>query len=335
MRHWKLLFAAFIISLPSCKDQKGAEETLLINEPVILAISPNTGNSGSEVAIQGMYFGEEEKNIEVLFGDRRVDITQLSSSLINVIVPDLSGKVTVSIRVNELVSNGLVFTYIKQPQGEDYATIDKQKIKELLLSSDPAVYIFTGNSITQGAKHTHGLRAYSELFGEQLHDQLARYQDIVINTAISGHTTRDILKDFDWRIAKYCPTIVFLMAGTNDAATTNGISREEFANNLSLLIDKIRNIGAVPVLVSPPIIITEKAKERSLLPSYVSKITEVAEEEKVVFVDIWKFWNNDLQIKYQNQVFKYLLNDPLHPNGMGHKEIADFIFKELSISDNP
>jgi hypothetical protein len=28
-----------------------------------------------------------------------------------------------------------------------------------------------------------------------------------------------------------------------------------------------------------------------------------------------------------------LLNDPLHPNGQGHKEIAFALFKELSIFD--
>ena len=123
------------------------------------------------------------------------------------------------------------------------------------------------------------------------------------------------------------------MIGTNDAAKGNNISIDQFEQNLIELVRKIREIGAIPILMSPNIIIIEKNPERSKLCEYVVKIKEVAQFKNVVYVDNWKIWSTDLQTKYKGEVYKELLNDPLHPNGFGHQEIARALFKELSIFD--
>ena len=174
---------------------------------------------------------------------------------------------------------------------DDFSQEDKMIIKTLLEDKESFNWVFTGNSITQGAKHTHGMRSYPEIFAERVRWEMHRSNDFIINTGISGNTTQNILNDFDKRVNQFKPKVVVLMIGTNDAA------------------------------------------ERSKLGEYVIKIKEVAQFKNVVYVDNWKIWSTDLQTKYKGEVYKELLNDPLHPNGFGHQEIARALFKELSIFD--
>lgn len=218
-------------------------------------------------------------------------------------------------------------------QNAEYSNDDKTLVKSILEGKEPVNWVFTGNSITQGAKHTHGMRAYPEIFSERIRWELQRPYDFIINTAISGHTTQNLLSDFDKRINRFNPKVVVLMIGTNDAAKDRNISVEKFGDNLEQLIDKIREIGAVPIIMSPNIIITEKSPERDRLYLYVEKIGEVVKAKNTIYVDNWTLWETELQQKYNGEVFKKLLNDPLHPNGYGHQEIAIALFKELSIFD--
>lgn len=210
---------------------------------------------------------------------------------------------------------------------------DLSRIHEMLTSEHPLIWLFTGDSITQGAKHTHGMRSFPEVFAERIRWEMRRTSDFVINTGVSGWTTVQILNDFNRRIAQLNPKVVVLMIGTNDAAEGRNISLEQYGQNLTGLIQGIRNIEAIPILLSPNTIIVEKNLERKRLGEYVAKMKGVAQQKNVIFVDNWRIWSSDLQIKYNGEVNKKLLNDPLHPNGFGHQEIAIALFKELGIFD--
>jgi lysophospholipase L1-like esterase len=177
------------------------------------------------------------------------------------------------------------------------------------------------------------MRSYPEIFAERIRWELQRTTDFVINTGISGNNTLNILNDFDKRVSQFNPKVVVLMIGTNDADNNRNISVDQFGANLKAIIGKIRQIEAVPILLTPNIIIVEKSPGRNKLFEYVSKMKAIAQEEKVILVDNWNIWSVELQAKYNGEVFKYLLNDPLHPNGFGHQEIAMALFKELSIFD--
>ena len=218
-------------------------------------------------------------------------------------------------------------------QKEEFALEDKSKIKSIFEGKEPIKWVFTGNSITQGAKHTHGMRAYPEIFAERIRWEMQRPYDFIINTAISGHTTQNLINDFNKRISEFNPKVVVLMIGTNDAAKDRSISIDIFGNNLIELIDKIRGFGAIPIVLSPTTIITEKNPERSSLYLYVERMEEIVKIKNVIYVDNWTIWSTELQQKYTNGVYKELMNDPLHPNGYGHQEIAMALFKALSIFD--
>src|SRR5690554_6909862 len=90
---------------------------------------------------------------------------------------------------------------------------DLQILKQMLKKKEPNIWLFTGDSITHGAKHTHGHRSYPEVFQERVRWEISRVRDIVINTGISGNAAGDILSDFEWRVARFHPDAVSVMVG--------------------------------------------------------------------------------------------------------------------------
>ncbi|HLU90092.1 MAG TPA: SGNH/GDSL hydrolase family protein [Cyclobacteriaceae bacterium] len=216
-----------------------------------------------------------------------------------------------------------------QPFSEDK---DKELIAKHLKEKDPLIWVFIGDSITHGAKHTHGYRSYPEVFSERVRYELGRVRDVVINTGISGNTTQNILDDFDWRVKQFNPRIVSLMIGTNDCATGR-IPIALYEKNLNLLVDKIRDLDAIPILHTPNLIITSLDPSRAALEKYTGVIRKVASEAGVILVDNYKHWQDTLEGPDGMKVHKVWLNDPLHPNGHGHSELAREMFRELSIFD--
>lgn len=209
---------------------------------------------------------------------------------------------------------------------------DLDRLRKILIDEKPQIWLFTGDSITQGVVHTNGHATFAEIFSERIRWKLGRSRDFIINTAISGNTTNHIIDDFEWRVKRIRPSVVFLMIGTNDCSNSK-VDVDLYGKNLLKLIKKIRDIKAIPVLLTPCPIDVTKAPERRRIFEYVSKMREIAVTKKVVIIDNWSIWNIDLKNKYGEDVLTKLLNDPIHPNELGHKEIALSIFNKLSISD--
>jgi len=122
------------------------------------------------------------------------------------------------------------------------------------------------------------------------------------------------------------------MIGTNDCSG-NDISPDVFERNLDTLLNGIRELKAIPVFHTPNIIIAEKAPERKRLPEYVAVIRKLCEKKEIILVDNYLYWQNAIQCQGEACIFKNWLNDPLHPNGAGHSEIARLMFKKLSVFD--
>jgi acyl-CoA thioesterase-1 len=205
---------------------------------------------------------------------------------------------------------------------------DLEKITGLLAQKDPNIWLFTGDSITHGAKHTHGSRSYPEIFAERIRWELKRVRDMVVNTGISGNATSNILNDFDWRVTQFKPAVVSLMIGTNDCARKE-ITPTVFEQNLITIVGKIRDLGAFPILHTPNPILIQKAPERKTLSDYIPVIRRVSEAKNVLLVDNYSHWQNTTDV----DVNREWLNDPLHPGARGHQEIARLLFKTLNIFD--
>ena len=208
---------------------------------------------------------------------------------------------------------------------------DLAKIRSLIANqSVPIIWVFTGDSITHGASHTHGERSYPEHFAERVRWELGRRRDIVINTGISGDTAQDILKDFDHRVARFKPEIVSLMIGMNDCSR-GPQTRDQFESSLGELIHRIRSAGAVPILHTTNPIDNTRESHRNDLPAYNEIIAKVAKAERVVLVDHWTHWRQE---RLETASMREWLNDPIHPNARGHREFARLLFRTLDVYDD-
>lgn len=203
-------------------------------------------------------------------------------------------------------------------------TADLARLRALLADETPLTWVFTGDSITHGLVHTQGARAYVEHLHELIRGDMARVQDAVINTAISGWRIVQLLDDFDRRVATWRPQIVTLMVGTNDCSTGGIfpiIEPDAFAASITAFVAKVREIGAIPVLMTQPAIDVANAPERARIAEFAQAIRAVAGAEQTVLVDQFaRFAEHG--VGRAGGVAWGLLNDPFHPGPAGHALLA-------------
>lgn len=205
---------------------------------------------------------------------------------------------------------------------------DQEKLHSYLITEDPKVWLFYGDSITHGALHTSGWRDYVQHFEERLRWELGRKMDVVIRTAISGNRTTHLLETFDWRVRRFEPDIVFIMVGINDS-NNQVVPPENFRANMITLIEQCRQMGSIVVLQTPnPILPNTRPEFEANLPIYIKTIREVAQLKEVVLIDHEKYWQGN------DESFYYWMSDGAHPNEYGHRVFAQLLFKELGIYDD-
>ncbi len=203
-----------------------------------------------------------------------------------------------------------------------------QRIADLLTSGKPLKWLFYGDSITHGGLHTFGARDYTEHFSERVRTEMGRPQDIIIKTAISGNTTRDLLRDYDWRLAQFSPHIVFLMIGMNDCSTGREISAKEFRENLRQLCFLMEEAGVLPVLQTTCPILPGTAPDREPnFPIFMNIIREVAAGRNLPLVDHEAEWQQKAEKHF------YWMSNAFHPNAAGHTAFAHTLLKALGIFD--
>jgi lysophospholipase L1-like esterase len=203
-----------------------------------------------------------------------------------------------------------------------------QRITKLLQSAEPVKWLFYGDSITHGAVHTFGARDYTEHFDERVRFEMGRVTDVVINTAISGNTSRELLAGFDWRVRQFSPHVVFLMIGMNDCSETRNLTADEFRQNLQQLCDQFAEINALPVLQTTcPILPNTTPDREPYFAEYMQIIRDVAQTNNLPLVDHNQYWEENRDKLY------YWMSNLFHPNGEGHLAFAHTLFRELGIFD--
>jgi acyl-CoA thioesterase-1 len=196
----------------------------------------------------------------------------------------------------------------------------------------PITWLFTGDSITHGAKHTGGSRSYPELFSERIRWELGsvnkvRMRDVIINTGISGHRCPDLLGDWEWRVARFKPDVVLFNFGMNDC-TAGEKGLEDYRKQLTEIIERIRAIPAIPVIQVPSPAL--KADRMAALQAYCKVVRTVAAAEKVILVDHQAHF---AAVAPEAVALRKLMNDDIHPNGAGHAEMANAVFQVMGLYD--
>jgi lysophospholipase L1-like esterase len=195
-----------------------------------------------------------------------------------------------------------------------------EKLGDLFQNEAPLVWLFYGDSITQGARHTQGYRDYSQIFGEIVRFEMGRKKDVVLNTAISGNNTRNLLEGYEDRVARFSPDILFLMVGMNDSKE-NAVGAAEFEANLHALCMKFRkrNIRAI-LQTSSPVVPGARPDIEPRFPQYMDIVRRVAAERELPLIDQDRFWQD------REGGFVAWSKDGYHPNANGHIALARHLF---------
>lgn len=206
-------------------------------------------------------------------------------------------------------------------------TDDCAALRGLLASGAPVTWVFTGDSITHGLIHTRGARNHVDHLHELIRGDAGRVQDAVINTAITGWRADLILGDFDRRVAHWRPDVVTLMIGTNDCTTEwldPVIEVSAFAASIAEFVRRVRALGAVPVLQTPPTVDLLHAPDRARIGEFAQAIRDVAAREGVVLVDQYAaFADFSVGTGPGNEGVPWgLLDDAFHPSAAGHALLA-------------
>ena len=209
--------------------------------------------------------------------------------------------------------------------------VHRERIDELLRSDQPIKWLFAGDSITQGARHTFGHRDYVELFSERVRFELRRYRDSVINTAVSGWTLQKLLEDLPWSLSQHRPDVVSLNFGINDCyylAAAGDQSVTVFHTQLVELLERVRSDCDPAIVIHVPNTILPAAGSRHRnMPPFIECLRKFARDADAVVVDHWQEWTD------AGDVTHYWLSDSIHPNELGHRAMAHALFRALNMFD--
>jgi lysophospholipase L1-like esterase len=179
--------------------------------------------------------------------------------------------------------------------------------------------VILGDSVTVGAGFSgvdESTRYISILKG-LLHD--ADIDSQLTCSAMDGVDTGYALRRFDRMVARHDPHVVVIALGLNDARPCGGrppCPPAQFADNLVELIDRSLQLGAHPILSTPPPRVDGPAKSNAqIMEPYADCVRQVAESYHLSLIDVFAAFagRSDLES---------LIPDRLHPGPDGHRIIA-------------
>ena len=165
-----------------------------------------------------------------------------------------------------------------------------------------------------GDSVTHGTGAKA---GEDYPSQLAGFTGWhVINAGIPGDLARDAGARLPALLQEHSPALVIVELGGNDFLRKRPAAQVK--SELNAMLDMVVAADAIPVLVAVPRLSLLRASTGTLkdAPLYA----ELAEERNIVLVeDVFADTLSD----------EALRSDPIHPNALGYRQLADSIATRL------
>ena len=156
------------------------------------------------------------------------------------------------------------------------------------------------------------------------------------STAAGGNTTEAALQRFERDVASKEPDIVLIAFGTNDFVRENAkgsrLSLEQFRENLETIVEKVRALGADPVLMTCPYVRESVFTERyyrsdggvlAVLDSYNEVMRQTASDLDAGLIDIRRACEN-----YDASAF--LSSDGVHLADVGNQVYTEEIVRYLT-----
>jgi lysophospholipase L1-like esterase len=204
-----------------------------------------------------------------------------------------------------------------------------EALTERLKTGQPVVFATFGDSITWPCFHTDFRQNYITLTVDALRKTYPQAQVQIVHAGNMGSAGRGLdASRFDRYVLAHHPDAVFIMLGMNDCgAGPNGL--DTYDRNLTELIRKTRQAGALPILVTQNEILYDSPGDgtgRWALSLYMAREREVAKREGTLLVDAFALWKPLLANRAEHIL---RLNDAIHPNLAGHRLFAKAILDTL------
>ena len=207
------------------------------------------------------------------------------------------------------------------------SSVDGSSGKVALPSQGVAVCI--GDSLTSGKiPYYDDANAWPEYLQDRLDGSWRVVNLGVIGATLSdrGGTPYRDTGNLDW-VADFEPAVVFIMLGTNDAASSIW-SAEDYRRELAALVDEVR--GYVPmahvVLMAPTRTFCEEGSyfsidDERLRTEVREGVAYVAEQKGAQFVDLYEFTKDH----------RAWFPDTLHPATTGNEAIATHLYAQVFV----
>lgn len=221
-----------------------------------------------------------------------------------------------------------------QSGAADLTALQKQIREKANDKTKPLTWLFMGDSITHGAKHTKGYDGIAQIFEKYLKEDLGRTDDIVVNTAVSSAKASDTLSNITQRMEKYNPDIVSIMIGTND---TNENNAAQYAESLKRIVTKIRekNPNALIVFRTPTPAPKDATRTQRLTQDYIPAMQDVAEEDgEILFINQFEDWQKEMTVFSYLHAENYYYGDALHPGAVGHIRMTRQFIRECGLDSD-
>ncbi|KHD45945.1 SGNH/GDSL hydrolase family protein [Streptococcus hongkongensis] len=160
----------------------------------------------------------------------------------------------------------------------------------------------------------------------------------VMNSAISGNSTRDLLARFEDIIMDNQSEYLFVLVGTNDLATDRDVSPQEFEKNLNQLIDIFATrfmTRRIHFLLPPPVDEAKQTKRSNQrLAQYGQLITKVCQEKACRALDLNQAFRDaatdDMPL---DRILIGIKDDGLHFGQKGYEILAKTIYGALKVNE--
>jgi lysophospholipase L1-like esterase len=170
-------------------------------------------------------------------------------------------------------------------------------------------FVFLGDSITQGSDQVSTnfrgtawpLIAAIRSAGRIVH---------VRNSGISGNTTQNMIDRFDTDVTPHAPTVVSVLAGTNDSAPATFAAWTE---QIKTLVTKIRGINAVPILATVPPTALAPWRQQTVQRQNAF-LRDYANRNGIALVDFYALLVDPVTGGFKAAYY----NDGIHPNAAGY-----------------
>ncbi len=268
------------------------------------------------------------------------DLNELVVSNSSVLRNSANEKIAESVTESDIdissISESGIFSDSKITSSASESSISKkssasfQQFRDLINSENSATWLFSGDSVTHGANFTQGYRIYSEHFSERIRTEMKRSDDVIINTAVAGETSKTILKKLEDRVIRFQPDVVSLMIGIDDSES-GAAGRKIFQKNLREIIEQIRETGSLLFLHTPPYFDPSEHKAHADIRAYVKIIRETAREYWIPCLDHWNLWK--LATENQQKTDLWYAPNGVHPSAQGQHELAKQVFRRFGIFD--